>query len=172
MKYSKDFKLKVVRSISSGEHTIRSAEKHFVVSRRNIRTWYCRYERYGERGISLSGGRYSGEFKEKVVLDMNENHLSLSQTAVKYGIPTDSTVLIWDRIYRSEGKDGLYRNNRGKMKKPKQPKKYKAAQTVEEELRRENELLKAEVSYLKKLRALVEERVLRESGRAPKPSKD
>ncbi len=43
--------------------------------------------------------------------------------------------------------------------------------TEHELLLAENERLRAEVAYLKKLRALVEERVARESGRKPEPSK-
>lgn len=173
MKYSKAEKLKAIRSILSGEHSTRSASVHFGIPRRNLRTWLCRYERYGSQGLDLRQGSYPGDFKEGVIIDMHENHLSLSQTAVKYGIPSDSTVLMWERIYRTEGVVGLYRDNRGrKQMKPTKAKKTKVPLTVEEELSRENELLRAEVAYLKKLRALVEKRVARESGNVPKPSKD
>jgi hypothetical protein len=49
---------------------------------------------------------------------MRENHLSLFETAVKFGISNESVVLAWDRLYDSEGVSALYRDNRGKMKKP------------------------------------------------------
>ena len=44
--------------------------------------------------------------------------------------------------------------------------------TPHEELLKELEYLRAENAYLKKLQALVEERIVRESGKEPKPSKD
>lgn len=52
--------------------------------------------------------------------------------------------------------------------KKKQPPR---ALSREEELEQELAYLRAENAFLKKLRALVEERVARESGSTPKPSK-
>ena len=51
-------------------------------------------------------------------------------------------------------------------------KKVKLKTTPHEELLKELEYLRAENAYLKKLQALVEERIVRESGKEPKPSKD
>ena len=51
-------------------------------------------------------------------------------------------------------------------------KKEKKTTTPHEELLKELEYLRAENAYLKKLQALVEERIVRESGKEPKPSKD
>jgi transposase len=106
---------------------------------------------------------------------MHENHLSLFETAVKFGIPRDWTVNQWNRICEREGASGLYRDKRGKMKKSKKPKKSLSSspvKTQEEELQAELEYLRTENAYLKKLRALVEERITRESGKKQKPSKD
>ena len=50
--------------------------------------------------------------------------------------------------------------------------KAKSQPTEHEQLLAENERLRAEVAYLKKLQALVEERIARVSGREPGPSKD
>ena len=54
----------------------------------------------------------------------------------------------------------------------KNKKKDKLNTTPHEELLKELEYLRAENAYLKKLQALVEERIVRESGKEPKPSKD
>jgi transposase len=54
----------------------------------------------------------------------------------------------------------------------KKPKKPPIPLSREQELLNENERLRAEVAYLKKLKVLVEERVARESGIGRKPSKD
>ena len=104
---------------------------------------------------------------------MRKNHLSLLETAVKFGIARDWTVNQWNRIYTAEGVAGLYRDNRGRKKmKPTKPGKAQRPVRAEEQLLRENELQRAEVAYLKKLRALVEERIARESGKDVKPSKE
>jgi transposase len=123
----------------------------------------------------LKHGSYSGDFKLAVITDMRENYLSLFETAVKFGIPRDYTVNQWNRIYTKEGTPGLYRDNRGKMKKSKKPKSAALAGSSkpgEEELLAELEYLRAENAYLKKLAALVEERIICESGKDAKPSKD
>jgi transposase len=61
------------------------------------------------------------------------------------------------------------------MKKSKKAKKSLSSspvKTQEEELQAELEYLRTENAYLKKLRAFVEERIARESGKKQKPSKD
>lgn len=173
MKYSNEKKLAVVLSVLQGEHSIYSAVSHFGVSRTLLQHWVARYERHGSAGLQMRHGSYKGDFKLSVITYMHENHLSLTQTAVEFGIPQTCTVLNWDRIYRQEGAGGLYRDNRGRKKMKGESKKLPDKELTEhEQLLRENELLRAENAYLKKLQALVEERIARESGSAQKPSKD
>ena len=105
--------------------------------------------------------QYTGEFKQQVVEDMIQNRLAHRETARKYEI-NNRQVLAWERIYLEEGAAGLYIERRGRTsnlasgRKPNQDKK------VEEDLIAENQRLRAEVDYLKKLNALVAERVRRE----------
>lgn len=173
MKYGKDFQLRLIGEVREGGSSVKETSGRYGVHPRQLSSWLAFYERYGLHGLEPCRRSYSGDFKLEVICTMRDKGLSLLETAVKFGIASHSTVLHWSRIYDREGAMGLYCEKRGRKKmKPTKAKKPKVPLTVEEELRRENELLRAEVAYLKKLRALVEERVLRESGNAPGPSKD
>lgn len=173
MKYSYEKKLGSVLSVIRGEYSVMSAVRHFGVSRTPLQRWIARYEEFGEDGLRIQKWTYSGDFKLSVLKYMRENHLSLSETAAKFGIGNECSVGNWERIYYEQGEAGLYCENRGKMKgQSHKPRRPKLKVQVEEDLIAENQRLRAEVAYLKKLRALVEERIARESGNAQKPSQD
>lgn len=104
--------------------------------------------------------RYTPEFKIKVVETMRDEKLSYKETAGEFDIPQgDKTVANWERIYLEEGKEGLYIEHRGR-KSTGRPPKFK--KEVEEDLIAEVQRLRAENAYLKKLNALVTERVRQE----------
>ena len=109
--------------------------------------------------------RYTGEFKQKVVETMRKEKLSYDEAARQFGVLGHSLVAKWERIYLEEGPEGLYIERRGRAsaasgtKKGRPPKLDKK---VEEDLIGEVQRLRAENAYLKKLNALVSERVRRE----------
>lgn len=172
MKYSYEEKLQAVLLVVSSYHSLTQVAKDLGTHPEHLRRWVKRYEEYGEEGLLMKRYTYSGDFKLSALRYMFENHLSLRQTAVKFGIPNESTLLNWEHIYNQEGEVALYRNNRGKMKKQKKPIQPRSAKTKAEELQAELEYLRAENAYLKKLKVLVEERIARERGNEQKPSKD
>ena len=108
--------------------------------------------------------KYSAEFKIGVILDMREHHLSYSETVRKYDIGKQEnggarqTLQRWERIYLEEGAEGLMKEKRGKScaaggtRKGRPPKLDKK---VEEDLIAENQRLRMEIEYIKKLSALV-----------------
>ena len=108
--------------------------------------------------------RYSAEFKIGVIMDMREHHLGFRETARKYGLTITSEasaanmVQRWERIYLEEGAEGLMNERRGRAcaasgtRKGRPPKLDKK---VEEDLIAENQRLRMEIEYLKKLSALV-----------------
>ena len=65
----------------------------------------------------------------------------------------------WERIYLAEGPEGLHIDHRGRGSTGR-PRKL--PKEVEEDLLAENQRLKAELAYLKKLQALVSEREQRQ----------
>ena len=112
----------------------------------------------------MKKGSYDGKFKQNVVEYMHNNHLSCSETALRFGIPQDATVGRWERIYYEEGPQALYEDRRGRIKNmSSKPRKKKLSKEVKEDLIAENQRLRMENEYLKKLNALVQERIKRES---------
>ena len=101
--------------------------------------------------------RYTGEFKQRVVETMMQEKLSYREAARQFDVNDHKRVASWERIYLEEGPEGLYVERRGRGSKGRPPKKLKPE--VEEALLAEVQRLRAENDYLKKLNALVAERV-------------
>ena len=123
--------------------------------------------------------KYSAEFKESVIMDMRENHLSYHEAVRKFGLGnpkvggTRQMIKRWERIYLEEGAAGLMEERRGR-KSTGRPRKRPLDQPVEEDLiaenqrlRERNEYLEMELEYLKKLDALIRAEEER-NGRKPK----
>ena len=107
---------------------------------------------------------YSPEFKIRVIMDMREHHLGYCETARKYdlGAPKKGTCVHtlqrWERIFLEEGAEGLMKERRGRACKASGSNKGrppKHDRKVEEDLIAENQRLRMEIEYLKKLSALV-----------------
>ena len=109
--------------------------------------------------------KYSPEFKLSVILDMRNNHLSYGETVRKYWGATNSIesdrhrsqLRLWERKYLEEGYEGLMKDNRGRpsLTGKKRGRPAKLDKKVEEDLIAENQRLRMEIEYLKKLSALV-----------------
>ena len=115
---------------------------------------------------------YSAEFKIGVIMDMREHHLGYRETVRKYWDVSKgqeanykNAVQRWERIYLEEGAEGLMKERRGRAystsgaRKGRPPKLDKK---VEEDLIAENQRLRMEIEYLKKLDALVQKRLQEE----------
>lgn len=164
MKYSIKEKLKAVKSVLSGKETTLSAGRKLDAGEKTVRRWVNHYRERGVTGLKLHNGSYDGNFKVRVVQYMLKNHLSCMQTAIQFGIPGDGTVSKWLSRYEALGAEGLFKDGRGRKrsimaKKTKKVNK-KITGSVEDRLaalQAENEYLRAENAFLKKLDALIQE---------------
>ena len=116
--------------------------------------------------------KYSAEFKIGVIMDMREHHMGYRETVRKYWDVSKgqeanykNAVQRWERIYLEEGAEGLMKERRGRAgaasgtKKGRPP---KLDRKVEEDLIAENQRLRMEIEYIKKLSALVQKRLHKE----------
>ena len=164
-KYSKEFKLEVIRYCLEGKHGHRDAAQHFNVNHELIRGWVKKYQLHGVEGLfKHTVSSYSGDFKINVVEYMHNNHLSLAETTFQFKLGHPNVIGKWERIYYEEGPQALYEERRGRKKNmSSKPKKKKLNKDVEEDLIAENQRLRMENEYLKKLNSLVQERIKREN---------
>jgi transposase len=175
-------RLQIVLKVLDKHYPIRTTAKLFDANQRQVKYWVALYSRYGEEGLRMQSRYYPVEFKYKVLRDMLENHLTLQETALKYGIPSPSTVLFWKRKYDKEGVSGLNKGSRiwsesmvkedDSMSNREENQEISSKEKEKKDLLKEIELLKAENAYLKKLRALVQERIAREKKNGLPPSKN
>lgn len=140
-----------------------------------------KYKTFGGAFLMAKKGqvfrKYSPEFKLSVILDMRENYLGYRETVRKYWHTKTkaetnnylSQVRNWERKFLEEGYEGLMKDKRGKtsVNGKKRGRPPKLDKKIEEDLIAENQRLRMENEYLKKLRALVlaEER---ENGKKPR----
>ena len=97
-------------------------------------------------------------------MDMRDHYLSYKETVRKYELGNPKTggptamLQRWERIFLEEGAEGLMKERRGRACKASGTRKGrppKLDRKVEEDLIAENQRLRMEIEYLKKLSALV-----------------
>ena len=105
---------------------------------------------------------YRAEFKIFVIMDKHKNHLTYHETVRKHQQTNSLTqkdlyfkiVKKWDRIYTEEGGQGLMTEQRGR-KSTGRSRKQPLEKETENDLIAENQRLRMQIKYLKKLDALV-----------------
>ena len=125
------------------------------VSPHAVRALQNRWRIWGEGALERKPKQqraYSFELKLAVVERAlaGEPKVALAQA---FGLSSPQLIAAWLRVYRAEGEDGLRPKPTGRPKRD--PAAPVPPESELEQLRRENERLRAEVAYLGKLRALI-----------------
>lgn len=164
-KYSYELKVEVVKYYLENKYGYGLTAKYFnIKSATTVKNWIKKYKKHGLEGLTKNKkASYDGKFKENVIKYMNDNHLSLQETAYHFNLANATIVSKWERIYYKEGEKALYNNLKGQSKHMgSKLQKNKLSDNTKEDLIAENERLRMENEYLKKLNALVQERVNQE----------
>ena len=165
-KYSYEEKLEVVLGVVEKGLSHQASANIIGACKADAQKWVKLYKGHGVEGLKFKKGSYDGKFKISVIEYMHKNHLSIRETAAKFGIASHTTVGQWERIYYEEGLEALIRNNRRsnkKMTKLNKPRNPKLDKKLEEDLIAETQRLRMENAYLKKLQALIQERIQRQN---------
>ena len=93
-------------------------------------------------------------------MDMRDHRLSYKETVRKHNLGPEARAMLqrWERIFLEEGAEGLMKEHRGRAGKASGCNKGrppKLDKKVEEDLIAENQRLRMEIEYIKKLSALV-----------------
>lgn len=167
MVHSLEEKLDVIKMHEDGAGIKRIA-KRLGLSKSLITLWLEQYKQHGKDGFMRLpyNCRYNFEEKCQIICQIEEKHVPLHVVSAKYRVAR-STLRCWRYIVRKNGYEALrevkYGRKYASMGRPKK----KEPVTELEKLQRENELLRAENAYLKKLKALMTER--ERLAKKPKP---
>lgn len=158
MKYDLKFKQAVIAYYAQG-HSSLSTAKHFAISDKDVSKWLAQFNLGGIDAIKPKQNKtiYTAKFKYNVLTTMQDERLSLSDTALRFGISSPSLISVWRKIYQTDGMLGLEPKSKGRVSVSKH--KYIVDKPDHEkttaELQRELLYLRAENAYLKKLDALL-----------------
>lgn len=164
-KYNFNFKLRLVTIIQQGKDSIGGLSKREGLDKSSLKFWVKLYEYYGEQGLrGLAQKSFTIEEKIAIIQEYQQSGLSLMDTCVKYRISNPSVLSIWNNKFQRNGFSGLQEtrgrprktNTSNKMTKKTTIPGIKSSMSEVEKLRIENEYLRAELDYLKKLEALAQ----------------
>lgn len=157
-KYDLEFNLQVVQSFLAGDGGAKLLARRWSVPEEKIQTWVSHYRLQGLDSLRPKRGAYSSQFKLEVLAHQDREQLSSRQVAAIYDIRNPNQVVVWRRTLH-EGDAAMQGN--GQQADPELKEQRPAVGTGTEplndpnSLREENERLRAEVAYLKKLQALI-----------------
>ena len=167
MKLTEEDKKRIIELRKQGLGYGRIAKQFKVQDSTISNIWYA-YELYGHEGIihPPKNKKYSAEFKLEVINRVFQGE-SKKRLAAEYNLPGAGTIVLWMKKYEELGYNGLEGKQgrpRGRPKIMTKKEKKNTPLTNEEReelirLRKEKEYLEMENEVLKKLDALVKERL-------------
>ena len=165
-KLTRENKIEIYERRKNGE-TISSLAKAFDVHKSNIEYLIALIKKHGFDILRKDKNRlYSKDFKLQIINRILVNHESINSVAIDIGLPAPSILHNWLSKFKENEYNVVEKKKGRKPEAMTKPKKNNNKALSEKDkikqLEEENMYLKAENEYLKKLRALVQERELKE----------
>lgn len=163
--------LKYMHMLENGI-SFRHISEEYGIDHAQLAVLWVKYQEIGPAALNKKKNiKADFELRSEIVLDIEENHLTLQAASLKYGA-SPSRIKVWRKMYRQGGLQALkLTKKRGRPTGMGRPKKKQEPLTELERLRKENEELKTQIALLKKVKALAEEREARLRGDWQEPSK-
>lgn len=159
-KYNEAFKRQLVQEYLAGQVGTRALSERHQISHSTLRRWIAGWQHHGQAGLRKKHETYSAEFKLKVLQRMWRDELSFQRVSALFDLREANGIARWERQYHEGGFEALQPRRKGRAptmsqaKPPTLPPSVPVQDRSREDLLKENECLRAEVAYLKKLRAL------------------
>ncbi|MFD2630418.1 IS3 family transposase [Oceanobacillus kapialis] len=157
--YPKELKLSAIKDYESGNYSLRDVTRKYEISDpRVLRQWIKKYNGHSEmngnrkgRTETMTKGRQT-EWRERIdiALDCLAKGKDYQSTAELYEVSYQQ-VYQWVRKFESKGADGL-KDGRGRNKTEEELTHEEKTQFEMKRMEKENERLRAENAYLKKLK--------------------
>ena len=164
-KLTREDKIKIYERRKNGE-TIPSLAKAFNVQESNIKYLIALIKKHGYNILREDKNRvYSKDFKLQTINRILINHESINSVAIDIGLTSSGILDNWLSKFKENGYNVVEKKKGRKPKSMTKLKKNDKTLSEKEKIKQlEDEILylKAENEYLKKLRALVQERELKE----------
>jgi len=157
-KYSLETKWAAVQAYLNGVESFKTTAQKHNVSITMLKKWVAKFREHGLTAFQPSYTKYSLEFKMDVIHYIKETGASTEAASTVFNIPSSSTVWNWLHLFETQGIDALRPKKKGRPSMKKETKKSPPIEGTEEALRAENERLRMENAYLKKLHALIQEK--------------
>jgi transposase-like protein len=160
-RYSKDLKEQAVKAYLSGENSLEETVRKYEISDTHVlRNWIVKYNSHSElqgikdrRNPSMTKGRPTS-WKERIEITQYciANNKSYLKAAELYGVSYNQ-VYQWVKKWESDGEDAL-RDGRGRNKSQEELTSEEKIKLELKKIEAENERLRAENAFLKKLEEL------------------
>ena len=164
-KLTREDKIEIYERRLKGE-TISTLVKKFNIVESKIKYLIALIKKHGYDILRKDKNRlYSKEFKLQAINRILINHESINSVAIDIGLASDGILYNWLLKFKENGYNVVEKKKGRKPKSMTKPKKNDKVLSEKDKIKileEENTYLKAENEYLKKLRALVQERELKE----------
>lgn len=158
-KFTSEEKLQTVKRYLNGNEGHKTIAKSIGVHHSVLHNWIKQYEFFGEAAFEKTYTTYTPEAKLDVLNYMNDQGTSFRETAAIFNISSHETLRKWKLAFETGGMDALKPNKKGRLTMAEKSKKPAPPEGSVEALQAEVERLRMENAYLKKLNALVQNKV-------------